>query len=374
MAEKIEDPIKILVVDDDDILRKLYHHILSPPISIDPYHTEQDSKDKRSMQSGDDSTEMLKVPNYELSLCESGEKALEAVLAAKTKGQQFCMAFVDVRMPLGRDGIWTAEKIRKISPYTQIVIVTGFNDLELQEIGKRVPPPDRLLYLQKPFHPFEIRQFASTLAARWKAEKMMHAMNQNLESIVAKRTAELQKAYKQLEYQASHDSLTDLLNRRAIFEILNREISRIQRTNESISVILADIDHFKNINDSHGHNIGDAVLVETAKRLMDSVRPYDSVGRIGGEEFLIVLPECKSQDVMVVAERIRSTIGGDVIQVSEKSCFITISIGVATASAKHRIEQNSLITAADEALYKAKRDGRNKIKVNSKIGLSSYTV
>lgn len=352
-------PVKVLVVDDDEMLLNLYQSILT-----------QESLTASTAGSRVVASKS-NCPLYELTLCNNGSDAVEAVRAADCDQDLFCMAFIDIRMP-GHDGIWTAENIRAISPSTQIVMVTAFNDINPVEIEARVPPPDRLLYLQKPFHPFEIRQFASTLAARWKAEKMMQAFNQNLEAMVEKRTEELQNAYRKLEYQASHDPLTELLNRRAIFQVLSREIARIKRTNKPISVILADIDHFKQINDTYGHGVGDAVLEETARRLSVCIRPYDSVGRIGGEEFLVVLPECDSTDGATVAERIRASIAHDLFIIPGQTFSITISIGLATASPNQTIEPDSLITAADQALYSAKRNGRNKIKIICENGLGNF--
>jgi len=370
-----ERPVKILVADDDEVLLELYQSILSrQSLAISPEAIDH-VKESTERESGGRGIP-AKAPKhpYELTLCSNGLDAIEAVRASGADQNLFSMAFIDIRMPK-HDGIWTAENIRSISPHTQIVMVTGFDNIDPVEIEARVPPPDRLLYLQKPFHPYEIRQFASTLAARWKAEKMTQALNQNLESMVEIRTAELRKAYKQLEYQASHDSLTELLNRRAIFDVLRREISRINRTNNPITVILADIDHFKSINDTYGHSMGDAVLVETAKRLTECVRPYDSVGRIGGEEFLVVLPECNSEDGSVVAERIRASIARDLFIIPGQTLSITTSIGLATASPSQTIEPDSLITAADQALYRAKRGGRNKITIiceNGLLRLSRY--
>ena len=368
-----EKPAKVLVVDDDAVLLELYQSILNhKSLTFFPETIDHVKENPGRESGGRDISAESPEPLYELTLCNNGPEAVEAVRASDADQNLFSMAFIDIRMP-EHNGIWTAENVRAISPHTQIVMVTGFDDIDPVEIEKRVPPPDRLLYLQKPFHPYEIRQFASTLAARWKAEKLTQALNQNLESMVEMRTAELRKAYRQLEYQASHDSLTELLNRRAIFDVLRREISRIKRTSKPITLILADIDHFKNINDTYGHNMGDAVLVETAGRLKACIRPYDSVGRIGGEEFLVVLPECDSEDGIVVAERIRATIARDLVIIPGQTFSITISMGLTTASPNQTIKPDSLITAADQALYSAKRDGRNKIKVICENGLGSFT-
>lgn len=370
MADPVEGPIKVLAVDDDEMILELYQSILNHrPLTIS-FESDKYAPDAEGLETG--GSHSPKFPDqhgYELTLCNNGKDAVEAIQAANLENQLYSMAFVDIRMPV-HDGIWTAENIRALSPNTQIVMVTGFNDVDPFEIERRIPPPDRLLYLQKPFHPYEIRQFASTLAARWKAEKIMQTLNQNLESMVEKRTAELQKAYKKLEYQATHDPLTELLNRRAIFDMLKREISRTGRTDKPITVILADIDHFKTINDTYGHKTGDAVLVETAKKLLECVRPYDSVGRIGGEEFLIVLPECDSADGLTVADRIRSAVGDQKILISDKTHTITISLGVATIPAHQPVDQDALIAAADQALYRAKRKGRNQVQANPDFSMS----
>jgi diguanylate cyclase (GGDEF)-like protein len=364
LIDSIEGPIKVLVVDDDEMILLLYQDILSHQALTISSESDKYGRDAEGFETG--GSRRRQKPDqhcFELTLCDNGTDAVAAIRAANLENQLFSMAFVDIRMP-GHDGIWTAENIRALSPNTQIVMVTGFNDVDPFEIEKRIPPPDRLLYIQKPFHPYEIRQFASTLAARWKAEKKMQALNQNLEVLVEKRTAELQKAYKKLEYQATHDPLTELLNRRAIFDTLKREISRTRRTDKPITVILADIDHFKTINDTYGHKTGDVVLVATAKILLECVRPYDSVGRIGGEEFLIVLPECDTSGGITVADRIRSAVGDQKILISDKTHTITISLGVATIPAHQPVDQDMLISAADQALYRAKRKGRNQVQAN----------
>jgi diguanylate cyclase (GGDEF)-like protein len=360
MQTDVENSIKVLVVDDEEMIRELYSQILSDQFSTGSYPPQPDiSRDKLTAGVNSDPAGSLSAPSFDLTLCSQGEDAVEAV---RKDEDEFAMAFIDVRMPPGRDGIWTAEHIRAVSSDTQIVIVTGYSDIEPTEIEKRVPPPDRLLYLQKPFHPFEIRQFASTLAARWKVEKKVQLLNRGLESMVQERTAELRRAYHEIEHQAMHDSLTGLLSRRAVFSDLEQELSRTQRKSEPLSLIMADLDHFKSINDTYGHQAGDAVLEETAKRMHECVRPYDKIGRIGGEEFMIVLGDCSSAEGLEIAERIRRSIADQFFEFDGKKISATVSIGVAATIANQTFEKKLLVSAADKALYSAKREGRNRVR------------
>ena len=368
MPDPFKKPVKVLVADDEETILELYKQILGSHIDGDTHRSEIETLEAELFsQDGSKKVSLSSRPDFDLTLCSNGNEAIEAVRQTVDNGESFAMAFLDVRMPPGPDGILTAENIRALSPYTQIVIVTAYSDIDPDEIEQRIPPPDRLLYLQKPFHPFEIRQFASTLAARWRAEKLTHAINQELEQVVEKRTAALQESNTKLEYQATHDTLTKLLNRRAVFGVLKREISRGRRSEESISVMLADLDHFKDVNDTHGHQTGDMVLIKVSKILLECIRPYDSVGRIGGEEFLMVLPGCTAADGLVVAERIRTAVGLEKMQVSDKSISVSVSIGIATSSTNRLIEHDALIRAADKALYEAKKDGRNTVKIIEKL-------
>ncbi|UCD32881.1 MAG: diguanylate cyclase [Desulfobacterales bacterium] len=361
MANKDPKRIKILVADDEEMILELYDHVLGQ------YHVTRTSEPetdvfRNELLSNGNTIIKPDKPVYDLTLCRQGEEAVKAVSVAESEGHPFAIAFLDVRMPPGPDGIWTAENIRAICADTQIVIVTGYSDIDPAEIGRRVPPADRLLYIQKPFHPFEMRQFASTMAARWEAERKTLALNRELELKVKERTIELQKAYEELEYQAMHDSLTGLPNRTAVLKDFERELSRIQRTKEPLSIIMADLDYFKRINDTFGHQTGDDVLVETAKRMLVCVRPYDTVGRLGGEEFLIVLPGCDTASGINVAKRICASIRDKDMEIDNKKISITISLGVSTTAPNKTLDQDSMISTADKALYRAKREGRNTIR------------
>jgi diguanylate cyclase (GGDEF)-like protein len=170
-----------------------------------------------------------------------------------------------------------------------------------------------------------------------------------------------------IEEMATHDFLTGLWNRRAIFEMLCRELALSQRELKPLGVILMDLDHFKQINDSLGHAQGDQVLQETAKRLSEAVRPYDSVGRYGGEEFLLFVSNCDLLKSLSIAERLRVAVGTAPMGVSGGFIRVTGSFGVCVAEPPQRAGALSVIEAADRALYRAKELGRNRVECNREI-------
>jgi diguanylate cyclase (GGDEF)-like protein len=159
-----------------------------------------------------------------------------------------------------------------------------------------------------------------------------------------------------------HDALTKLRNRAAIHDILRTEIARCQREGASLGAVLVDLDDFKSINDTYGHQMGDAVLRETARTLRESTRPYDAVGRVGWEEFLVVLPGCDRMNAASHAERLRAAIERISVDTPAGAMRITASMGVAVVSDNAGSNSDSLVCAADEALYRAKRDGRNRVE------------
>jgi two-component system cell cycle response regulator len=172
------------------------------------------------------------------------------------------------------------------------------------------------------------------------------------------------KAHTELQFEAAHDHLTGLWNRGAIMDLLQRETQRSVRIGAPLGVIMADLDHFKRINDSYGHQTGDAVLREVAHRLLDSVRKYDCVGPYGGEEFLIVLAECAPSDLIVTSKRMRSYVSGKPVNTDAGPITVTISMGL---SAQHSAgpglpKGEELVRAADTALYSDKANGRNRVE------------
>ncbi|MCF6283667.1 MAG: sensor domain-containing diguanylate cyclase [Candidatus Hydrogenedentes bacterium] len=176
---------------------------------------------------------------------------------------------------------------------------------------------------------------------------------------------ELIETQKKLQHQATHDSLTELWNRRAILDVLEKELARAQRAQEAAAVIMIDIDHFKRTNDKHGHQIGDQVLREVARRLEEIARRGDTVGRFGGEEFLVVLSRTSAPGARIAAERYRAQIAAKPIEVDSRQIQITASLGAGVAMSVNGISGKTLIKLADDALYTAKASGRNRVEINA---------
>jgi diguanylate cyclase (GGDEF)-like protein len=167
----------------------------------------------------------------------------------------------------------------------------------------------------------------------------------------------------ELSVEASHDPLLRLWNRKSIFTLLNTELSRAQRLNTPLSVFFIDLDFFKLVNDTHGHLIGDDVLLRVAKKVSSAVREYDHVGRCGGEEFLVVLPNCAVEAAQDVAERVRQQVCDEPIVIATTQLRITVSIGLSQWHSDQ--ELSDLVRQADVALYRAKQNGRNRVEVES---------
>ena len=220
--------------------------------------------------------------------------------------------------------------------YVYIIMLTGRARKEDIVAGMQAGADD---YLAKPFDLDELR-------VRVRAG----------ERIVA-----LQEA---LRVQATQDTLTGAMNRGAIFEMLKRELAQSARTGTPIGVVMCDLDHFKQINDTHGHPAGDAVLREASSRLKSVLRSYDALGRYGGEEFMLVLPSCTAEHAAEVAERARRALADAPVTTGSTIVPISASFGVAQGGGT-TLDLDEVIRAADDALYRAKRAGRNRVALAS---------
>lgn len=252
------------------------------------------------------------------------------------------LAILDWMMP-EMNGVQVCQKVRSRSeePYIYILLLTAKDQKEDLVEAMEAGADD---YIVKPPDPEELK-------VRLRAGRRIIELQEQLMS-----------AREALRVQATYDSLTDLLNRSAILDILRRELARAKRQETSVGVAMVDLDHFKRVNDTYGHTGGDVVLREVAKRMTSSVRSYDAIGRYGGEEFLIVLPECDKQGMLIVAERIRSCICEKPIAIPEGIVPVTTSLGITVTDPATQMDLESLIQVADTALYKAKASGRNRVE------------
>jgi diguanylate cyclase (GGDEF)-like protein len=172
----------------------------------------------------------------------------------------------------------------------------------------------------------------------------------------------LVEAREEMRFKATHDALTSLWDRGAILALLRSELSRSIREHLPVSLLLCDVDHFKQINDVHGHQAGDDVLQEVSTRLLDAVRSHDAVGRYGVEEFLIVLGGCSSEHLKQRAEQVRTAINGSPVFTKHGSISVSLSVGAVTVESwDESIPIELLLKPADEALYQAKASGRDQV-------------
>ena len=267
--------------------------------------------------------------NYDVIALENGLDAWKA-LQQEDAPQ---MAILDWMMP-GMDGVELCRRIHgRVGPYKYVLLLTAKGRKEDIVAGLEAGADD---YLVKPFEGTELR-------ARMRAGQRILELQ-----------GALLKAHAELQFEAAHDPLTGLWNRGAIMDLLRREMQRSVRTGEPMGLLMADLDHFKRINDTFGHQAGDAVLCEVARRLLESVRSYDYVGRYGGEEFLIVLTACAAPSLSLTAERMRNHVCRQPVATESGSIAVTVSIGLAPHfMIGPRVMPNveELVRDADEALY-----------------------
>jgi diguanylate cyclase (GGDEF)-like protein len=275
---------------------------------------------------------------YKIEITSNGDDAWAALQQPNAPE----MAILDWVMP-GMTGIEICRRLRerKDAPYIYVVLLSGMDTLTDLVAGLEAGADD---YMTKPFKPAELK-------ARLRSGRRILDLQR-----------ELLTAQSQLTILASHDPLTTLWNRRVIMEKLDQEVVRAQRESASVGAILLDIDHFKRINDSLGHAAGDEVLQQVAARMAEAIRPYDSVGRYGGEEFLIVAPNCSMHETFDVAERVRGAIGAAPINAASESITVTASLGASAVIDGQTSSTQALIGAADRALYRAKEFGRNRVE------------
>jgi len=274
---------------------------------------------------------------FEVTIVEDGLKAWD-VIQQKDAPK---LIILDWMMP-GIDGIELCRRIRgqNSAVYPYVLLLTAKDAKQDLINGLNAGADD---YLTKPCNVNELKT------------------RLNVGIRILQLQGALLRKEEELRFEASHDRLTSLWNRGAILDFLDREVARAKRAG-SIGVLMVDIDHFKSVNDSYGHLAGDAVLKQVAQRLPHAVRSYDWVGRYGGEEFLVIISNCSADTVAICAERLRAGVAGEPMRIDGKELSVTVSVGAAMATSGYEPAFADLLQVADEALYRAKANGRNRVE------------
>ena len=284
---------------------------------------------------------------YEVTAAADGLETLRILESREAPS----LAVLDWMMP-GMEGPAVCKRVRENPElsYMYILLLTARSQKADILRGLESGADD---YLTKPFNAQELR-------ARLHVGQRILNLQENL--IMAK---------EELFFRATHDSLTGIANRGVAMDALLREQSRQVREEGSFGVIMADIDHFKYINDKYGHLCGDAVLKEAAGRMFDCARPYDTMGRYGGEEFLIVVPASGALGPLELAERMRKALESRPFATAAGEVQVTASFGVAISSKENPLDSQGLLHLADDALYRAKKYGRNRTELADAIPAAS---
>lgn len=427
--------------------------------------------------------------SYEIDFASQGEDAIQLVQEAIANSQSYALAFVDIRMPPGLDGIETIQKLWQLDPCLQVVICTAYSDYSLVEISHRLVKTDQLLILKKPFESIEIKQLAAALTKKWHLTQMVRAQIDEVQEQVNLKTCELQRSYsilrstleatndgilvvnnerivvdynqrflelfkipvelaqlkdarklsnyvlnqledpqkfiekinalyshpesesydvlffndgrvferyskpqyleddiigrvwsfrdvtqriqleEKLTYQATHDALTGLPNRELLFEQLHMAIAHSKRLNKKFAVIFIDLDHFKLVNDSLGHVVGDELLVVAAKRIQGTLRQSDFVCRMGGDEFVAVIEHLDYEEAIIeVVQKILTALSQP-FHTQSRDLNITSCVGISIYPRDGEVSE-VLFRNADIAMYRAKENGRNNFQFyNSSMNL-----
>jgi diguanylate cyclase (GGDEF)-like protein len=271
---------------------------------------------------------------YEVQTTSDGKSACEILQQPDAP----MLAVIDWMMP-GMDGIDVCRQIRDTvkDRYIYLIMLTTHSETEFVVEAMHAGADD---FIAKPFN-------AEELEARLRAGKRISELEQKL------------------RMKATHDALTGIYNRGAVLDILAKELVRHGREARPASIMFVDLDHFKRTNDQYGHLAGDAVLREVSRRIASVLRPYDSLGRYGGEELLVVLPSCDRIGALEVAERVRAVVADQPVATEFGAIASSLSIGVAVAAEGVTVSSNTLIQLADDALYRAKQNGRNRVEVTN---------
>ena len=283
-------------------------------------------------------TRILESPDVKILPCSTGAEGLKVI-----DQEEWDLCILDRALP-DLDGLEICRHVKADPRFDarQVIMLSGYSSLDARVEALDLGADD---YITKPFHPTE-------LLARVRASRRVVEMQKQLVDVA-----------RQLEELSARDGLTGIFNRRHFGATLDRAFEHSTRYGRPLSVAIIDVDCFKRINDSYGHQAGDEVLAEVAKRFTSSVRTSDYLARYGGEEFVVLLPETELEDVLSFSEKLRTSVASAPVPIAnDRSLPVTVSVGAASLTHSHFKSSAEMIAAADQALYRAKRNGRNRVE------------
>ena len=340
---------RVLVVDDDSLLVNEYLRCLGEDFEPDAATTTLTDLEK--VLFGEE-TDERGAAKFDVRSRNQGEAAVEAVKVAIENKSPYAIVFLDIRMPPGMDGIEAAKQIRLLDPNVNIVLVTGSVTPAPENLGKQIPPADKVFFFQKPFHAMECRQLAAALCGKWHADMALRSANEDLEQRVEERTAALQKL-------AYFDVVTRLPNQLLLIEELKALIEKAEETEGDTVTVLIDIDRFSFINETMGYDAGTELLRSIGNRLSrtfcdEAGHRMAVVGRFGADEFAILVPGIENDsEIRELAELVRDTVEAPFL-INGRDLFLKVSIGVSWHPV-HGRDAKSVFRCAEAALHRSMR-------------------
>lgn len=362
--ERQSNSIKIIVIDDNLSIHNDFIKILTP-VRKDLEQSANLSELEKKLFNETKNNEPS-LPEFEIDTASQGKEGVEKIAAAIKMGKPYTLAFVDIRMPPGWDGIETIKHIFKLDQTIQVVICTAYSDYTWEETVSQLGQRDNLLILKKPFDNTSVRQLATALSKKWQLAQITKDYTLSLEGKIKERTKSLedtlslmQETEEKLQYQATHDQLTDLPNRILLVDRIRQATHKANREKKQFAVLFLDLDRFKLVNDSLSHEAGDKILCSVAQRLKTVIRKEDTIARLGGDEFVVIVNDVKNNTAVTnVCEKILG-IFNEPFRLNKHEFTLSTSIGISLYQPNTNQNIDELLRDADMAMYKAKEMGKN---------------
>jgi diguanylate cyclase (GGDEF)-like protein len=340
---------RILVVDDDAMLIGEYLRCLGEGFEPDTATTTLGDLEK--VLFGEDTTDRG-AAKFEVQSRNHGDAAVAAIRDAVKDGNPYSIVFLDIKMPPGIDGIEAAKQIRQIDENVNIVIVTGSLGAEPEDLGKMVPPADKVFFFRKPFHALECRQLAAALCGKWHADLALRHANEILEQRVEERTSALHRL-------AYFDPVTEMPNRLKLLDHLQFMIDNAEGSEGETAVVLLDIERFSFLNETMGYDSGTELLQSIGNRLKKTLDAREDhykpiVGRFGSDEFACLVPAIPNEDALQeFVKTLKRTVEKPFL-INGRDLFLKASIGVAWHPA-HGPDARTVFRCAEAALHRTMR-------------------